>query len=246
MRTIAWVSGGAPSAVAAKLAITDDPETILYYTDPGSEHVDVARFLDDCEAWIGAPIQRVKSPDYVDTWDVWETERFIVGHHGAPCTRELKRRVRFRLEHPTDRQVFGYSIEEQHRVDRFREQNPGTDLWCPLIDRGLTKADCKAIMDRAGIELPAMYRLGYQNANCIGCPKGGMGYWNKIRVDFPLTFLRMAQLEQDLDHAILSDASGPVFLRDLDPNRGNIGDEPGMDCSLLCVLAEDAIAAGES
>lgn len=28
---------------------------------------------------------------------------------------------------------------------------------------------------RAGIELPLMYRMGYDNANCIGCVKGGEG-----------------------------------------------------------------------
>lgn len=30
-----------------------------------------------------------------------------------------------------------------------------------------------------------MYDLGYANNNCIGCVKGGIGYWNKIRIDFP-------------------------------------------------------------
>ena len=30
-----------------------------------------------------------------------------------------------------------------------------------------------------------MYDLGYPNNNCIGCIKGGMGYWNRIRKDFP-------------------------------------------------------------
>ena len=30
--------------------------------------------------------------------------------------------------------------------------------------------------------------MGYNNNNCIGCIKGGMGYWNKIRVDFPEVF----------------------------------------------------------
>ncbi len=33
-----------------------------------------------------------------------------------------------------------------------------------------------------------MYRLGYVNNNWVGGWKGGMGYWNKIRVDFPDVF----------------------------------------------------------
>ena len=35
---------------------------------------------------------------------------------------------------------------------------------------------------------PLMYDLGYPNNNCIGCVKGGMGYWNHIRKDFPEVF----------------------------------------------------------
>ncbi|RML73278.1 hypothetical protein APX70_04692, partial [Pseudomonas syringae pv. maculicola] len=58
----------------------------------------------------------------------------------------------------------------------------------PLIDRGLGKEDCKAMIQRAGIELPVMYRMGYDNANCIGCVKSGEGYFRAIREDFPEQF----------------------------------------------------------
>jgi hypothetical protein len=51
---------------------------------------------------------------------------------------------------------------------------------------------------KAGIEIPAMYKMGYNNNNCIGCVKGGMGYWNKIRKDFPEVFNRMAVIEREV------------------------------------------------
>ena len=42
------------------------------------------------------------------------------------------------------------------------------------------------MLQNAGIELPEMYKLGYQHNNCIGCVKSsGAGYWNKIKIDFP-------------------------------------------------------------
>ena len=50
-----------------------------------------------------------------------------------------------------------------------------------------------------------MYKLGYNNNNCIGCVKGGIGYWNKIRVDFPAEFDRMAELERKIGHAVLKE-----------------------------------------
>ncbi|KAI3478161.1 hypothetical protein L1887_59952 [Cichorium endivia] len=70
--------------------------------------------------------------------------------------------------------VFGYTVEEADRLEDFRDRNPDRPVLAPLIDAGLSKEDCKAMILRAGIELPLMYRMGYDNANCIGC-SGGAG-----------------------------------------------------------------------
>src|SRR5262245_20991036 len=220
-RTIAWFSAGAASAVATKLS----PEAIVVYVDPGSEHPDNRRFLTDVSTWIGRPIETIRSSRYRDTWQVWTERRFLVGPTGALCTAELKKRPRFAFQRPDDRQVFGYTADEQHRANRFRHENPGIELICPLIDRGLTHADCLAIVERAGIELPVMYRLGFGHNNCVGCVKGGMGYWNRIRVHFPDVFDRMAMLEREIGHALHTDDDGPVWLDQLDPDRGS-DDEP--------------------
>lgn len=258
-RTVVWFSAGAPSAVAAKLTIAEGP-CVIAYTDPGSEHPDNARFLDECAEWFGQEVLRLRSDRYADTWQVWGERRYLVGPKGALCTAELKRKVRFKFERPDDRQVFGYTVEERHRADRFREQNPGVDLVTPLIDRGLGKPDCLGIIERAGIRLPAMYQLGYDFNNCVGCVKGGIGYWNKIRVDFPAVFDRMAALEREVGASILREhvcgdacagdrhAGGKVriFLDELDPERGNFATEPTIECSLMCSMAEDEIESASS
>ena len=41
-----------------------------------------------------------------------------------------------------------------------------------------------------------MYELGYNNNNCLGCFKGGMKYWRKIRKNFPDIFQKTAKLER--------------------------------------------------
>jgi 3'-phosphoadenosine 5'-phosphosulfate sulfotransferase (PAPS reductase)/FAD synthetase len=237
-RTVCWFSAGAASAVATKLTVSTYDNAVVAYTDPGSEHPDNQRFIRDCEEWFGQPVIQLRSTRYRDTWDVWNKRRYIIGHQGTLCTVELKKRLRQDFERPDDVQVFGYTAEEAGRVDRFRTANPDVTLSVPLINRGLTKADCLAMVERAGIELPAMYRLGYRNANCVGCPHGGFGYWNKIRRDFPETFDRMAATERDIGHACNKDEAGPVYLDELDPGRGDINDEPTIECSLLCVIAE--------
>lgn len=240
MRTICWFSAGAASAVATKLAMKETDVQIVY-TNPGSEHPDNQRFIKDCERWFGQPIIQLKSERYENTWDVWEKTRFLVGPTGARCTAELKKRLRHKFERPDDIQVFGYTAEEKHRADRFIEQNPGVTLKTPLIERSLTKDDCLAIIDRAGIDMPAMYQLGYRNNNCVGCVKGGMGYWNKLRIDFPEVFDRMSNLERTLGNTVLRDDKGPVWLDELDSSRGNMDKEPNFECSLTCIIAENEI-----
>jgi hypothetical protein len=238
MRHLVWFSAGAASAVATKLVLGEGhDDLVVAYIDPGSEHPDNERFLTDCEEWFDHPVERLCSEKYQDTWQVWEERRYLVGPDGALCTAELKKMPRYAFERSDDIQVFGYTAEEGHRAARFREQNPGVILRAPLIERELSKSDCLALVDRAGIELPIMYQLGYRNNNCVGCVKGGMGYWNKIRVDFPEVFDRMAQLERTLGRSVIRADGEQMFLDELDPERGDHV-EPDMDCSLTCALAE--------
>ena len=154
----------------------------------------------------------------------------------SPCTRKLKKDVRLKFEKPTDIQVFGYTMEEQDRYDRFLDAN-NIDARAPLIDKGLGKVDCLAMLQNAGIELPAMYKLGYHNNNCIGCVKGGKGYWNKIKVDFPDQFNRMAKLERFKKQTVLKD----VYLDELPPEAGNYPQEQEIQCGIFCHMAEEEI-----
>ena len=101
------------------------------------------------------------------------------------------------------------------------------------------------MIDRAGIEVPEMYKMGYQNNNCIGCVKGQQGYWNKIRVDFPDVFHRMSEVERKLDVSINKRYEGKnrirVFLDELDPKAGNILKEPKIECGIICMGEHDLL-----
>lgn len=103
----------------------------------------------------------------------------------------------------------------------------------PLIEHGLTKADAHGIAAQLGLKRPVMYDLGYPNNNCIGCVKGGMGYWNKIRQDFPDVFERRAKEERMLGHSCIKG----VFLDELEPDRGRIDKEIMEDCGISCEIA---------
>lgn len=108
-----------------------------------------------------------------------------------------------------------------------------------MIEKNLSKEDVHGLFERTfNFQRPYMYELGYPNNNCLGCVKGGMGYWNKIRKDFPEVFERRARLEREVGHSILKEKDGtPLFLDSLDPNRGNMDIEVFPERSIMCYLA---------
>ena len=236
-RVICWFSCGDASAVATKLALKKyggTHEVVVARICIDSEHPDNDRFASECSKWFGAPIIELRSPDYVDTWAVWEKRKFIAGPKGAPCTGLLKKAVRYEFQRPDDIHIFGYTAEEEGRAKRFVETNFEIAAELPLIEAKLRKPDCHALVRAAGIVLPAMYLLGFMNNNCIGCPKGGAGYWNMIRRHFPDVFWRMARLSRELGARLVRQDGVRIFLDELRPETGRQQDEPTIECSPFC------------
>ncbi|MBA1192811.1 hypothetical protein G7007_08055 [Pseudomonas entomophila] len=249
-RIVCQFSCGAASAVATKLALaeyssTHDVQIVNAFL--ANEHEDNRRFAQDCEAWFGQPITVLRDEKYgANVLEVFRRERYMKGRTGAPCTKILKRRLLDNWKQPGDVMVFGYTAEEADRLDDFRERNPERPVIAPLIERGLGKEDCKAMIQRAGIELPLMYRMGYENANCIGCVKGGEGYFRAIREDFPVQFEALCVIQDDL-------GPGSYLFRNRHTNvrfsLRDLGDGPARrneklpSCSFFCEMAEADIIA---
>ena len=234
-RTVGWFSCGAASAVAVKLT-----RAMPVYCDTEAEHPDNVRFLTDCERWFDRKVERLKSTRYADTWDVWQKRRYLAGVEGALCTIELKVMPRLAFQRPDDEHVFGYTADalDVARAERLRANYPELSIHTPLIERGLTKAACLDIVQRAGIVLPPLYAMGFHNNNCIPCVKAtSPAYWALIRRQFPEKFARMAKLSRELD----------VRLCRIDDERRFIDEIPAdhpttnpiqPSCDFLCHIAE--------
>ena len=236
-RIVSWFSCGAASAVATKLMLQEENPVTIAYCYVKEEHDDNMRFLRDCEKWFNQDIIILKNEKYNGSCHEVFKKQFFNTPHGSPCTTELKRKVRLKFQEPNDIIVFGYTAEEEERLNTFIDRNPETHVRAPLVEQGITKEDVLAMIERADIELPVMYKLGYEHNNCVGCVKGGMGYWNKIRVDLPNEFNDYAKLERERGYTILKDRSGPIYLDELDPKRGRMSDEPKIQCGILCESA---------
>ncbi len=230
---VSWFSAGVSSFIATYLE-KDNVDKIIY-THIDDQHEDTMRFLKDCEKAIGKEIEILQSP-YKTVNDVIRQFRFINSPYGARCTDILKRRVRkeWEYEHRNESltYIWGYDIEERRRAERLLESMPQFKHKFPLIEKQLTKDDCHGILRGLGIKRPMMYELGYRNNNCIGCVKGGMGYWNKIRKDFPEVFAERAKLEREIEATCIKG----IYLDELEPDRGRIEDEVMDECSIICQI----------
>jgi 3'-phosphoadenosine 5'-phosphosulfate sulfotransferase (PAPS reductase)/FAD synthetase len=205
-KIIAWWSGGVTSAVACKLAIDlygkDNVEVI--FIDTKNEHPDTYRFKTDCQKWYGVLIGSITGlgNKYKSIEDVWIKHKSLNVANGAICSGTLKRDVRKKWQKDKEykHQVFGFDVDEPKRARSMKLNNPDVKAIFPLLMYGLSKKDCIKMIEDDGIEVPEMYKLGFHNNNCFktGCVQGGIGYWQKMKRDFPDKFDKMADMEHKL------------------------------------------------
>ena len=242
-RVVVWVSAGAPSAVAAKMIIRKYAaihEIVLAYCETGMEHPDNERFLGDLTRWTNHPVTHLRSEKYADTWEVWERKRYLAGIKGAPCTTELKIIPRVAFQRVDDIHVFGYTKDanDMRRAKSLREHFFELTIETPLIDAGLNRAGCLAIIERAGIELPALYALGYPNNNCIACVKAtSPAYWALVRKTHPETFYRLAELARELGARLCRLDGERAFIDEI-PEDHPTTNPKAPACDFLCAIAE--------
>jgi len=239
--TVAWFSGGVSSAVAVKLAAQNIDQ--IFYIHIDDQHEDTMRFVKDCEEWFGKPVEIMHS-QYRSVENACLGAGWVNGPHGAHCTLSLKQRPRKEWERQQTRPlryVWGMDADETDRCSRLCDAMPKQEHIFPLVEGGLSKKDAHKVLRASGIRRPAMYDLGYHNNNCVGCVKGGMGYWNKIREDFPDVFANRAAMERKIGGTCIKD----VYLDELEPDRGRHAPPICDDCGIFCEIIALAKAREE-
>lgn len=239
---VVWFSCGAASAVAAKKTIEKygHNNTIRVVNNPiKEEHQDNQRFLRDVQDWIGVKIEFSLNSKYpsASCIDVWEQRKFMSGPHGAPCTLELKKKARQEWEsvNKHDHIVLGFTADEKKRHDRF-VLTERSNVIPVLIDDGITKGDCYRIISDAGLRLPEIYKLGFPNANCIGCVKAGSAtYWNHVRATFPDVFDDRAEMSRRIGAKLAWYKGKRIFLDELPLDAvGQPMKNMDFECGLFC------------
>lgn len=237
-RVLVWFSCGAASACAAKLTLAKYEASrtveIVNCDTLNDEHPDNARFMRDVERWLGVKVKQIRSSLYGTVDEVNEGTRYMSGPDGARCTTELKKKPRQAYQWAEDLHVWGYTADEPKRIEDFEWNNPELQCEWVLRDAGMTKDDCHAMIAEAGIEQAAMYRLGYEHNNCLGCEKAtSPAYWNKIRRDFPAVFALRAERSRELGVRLVRVKGVRMFLDELPADENEVVMED-LSCGPAC------------
>jgi len=236
-----WFSCGAASAVAAYLTVKQygDRCNVRLLNNPvAEEDDDNRRFLKDVQLWVGKEIESVTNSKYpsASAEEVWKKRKYMSGVAGAPCTIELKKeaRVEWERNNTWHHCVLGFTVEEKKRHDRFVLTE--RQLLPVLIENNFNKQDCIDFITDHGIEPPRMYKLGYPNANCIGCVKAtGVTYWNHVRRVHPEIFKRRAEQSREIGAKLVRYKGERIYLDELPKDaKGQSLKSMDIDCGSFC------------
>lgn len=241
-----WFSCGAASAVALQLTLKKHREkndVHAIYNPVINEDEDNLRFLHDVEKWLDIKVEFAINPKFpsCDINDTFKrkdgTYSFMSGPKGAPCTIKLKKKARQHWEkiNKPDWHVLGFDMDEINRASRFKLTERRNSFF-PLIDAKYTKQDCVDVLINNSIKVPRMYKLGYPNANCIGCVKASNPtYWNKVRETHPEIFDQRAKASRECGARLVRVKGERIFLDELDPDaRGLPLKSMSIDCGIFC------------
>lgn len=204
-KNIVFYSGGKGSFVAAKRVIEKHGKdnVILLFSDTKIEHEDLYRFLDETGEFLGVEVTTIE--DGRTPWQVFKDAKYIGGTRGARCSIELKRLVaRKWIEERFEKDEvvlhFGIDVFEKERTKGIGRQWQDYDCQYPLMWQPW--ATYSTVIDevkKSGIEMPAMYLLGFSHNNCGGfCVKAGLSHYANVLKTMPEKYLQYEKEEAEV------------------------------------------------
>lgn len=226
MKHLVNVSGGAGSAVALFRVIEryGRENVSARLADTNSEHPDLYRFVDDVEREAGIEITRLDN-DGKTIWDIFETELAWTNSQSGGCLAawHLKKMPldahALSLSQPSELTIhIGFSIDEDDRIQRIRENNPEWNFDFPLCwERPLLRCDVLNELRKRDIAECSVYRDGYPHSNCLkwNCIKSGIGQWLGVLQDNRAGYLDAEEREQRVLARMVEKGRQPrTILRD--------------------------------
>ena len=212
-------SGGVSSAWCAGWALRTYPkdDIVLLWHDTKEEHPDTIRFIREMSSALDISV--TECSDGRSVTQVFRDEGFLGNNQNAMCSRVLKQLpgakfVSSAIERGCDVvKVVGMSAKEPRRVERqvALAANGGFAVRFPLIETATTKQQAFDWCLSMGVKPSAMYCWA-EHANCVGCVKGGMAYWQAVAEHAPDVYAQRVALEEEFGHGILRGGDREHYL----------------------------------
>jgi len=167
VRHILSISGGKDSSALA-VYMRDRVATMEYvFCDTAKELDETYEYIDRLEAYLGAPIVRLRQSD--DAFDdlLQQRRNFLPSPQMRWCTELLKIRP---FEHyvGSDRVVSYIGLRADEDRKGYISSKPNISARYPFREDGITKADVHRILQDAGLGLPEYYRWR-SRSGCFFC-----------------------------------------------------------------------------
>lgn len=103
----------------------------------------------------------------------------------------------------------GIDWTEIHRCEAIKKNWAPYTVEFPMCDKPyLTKIDMQKELEKIGIEIPRLYKMGFSHNNCGGfCCKAGQGHWANVLETMPEKFKEYEEKEQEIIKYIGKDVS---------------------------------------
>ncbi|HLG26516.1 MAG TPA: hypothetical protein VI423_01890 [Paenisporosarcina sp.] len=214
MKHIVFYSGGIGSWMTAKRVIAQHGKenVILLFTDTLIEDEDLYRFINETVKEMDVQYEYIA--DGRTPWEVFKDVKYLGNSRLAQCSHVLKQK-------PADKWIkanykpdecllyLGIDWSEAHRVKSpTKNWLPYTVLFPMCEEPYLTKQDMLDELQRLGIEIPKLYKLGFSHNNCGGgCVRAGQGHFVNLLKQLPFVYQEWEVNEQQMRDFLDKDVS---------------------------------------
>lgn len=203
---IVSLSGGKDSTAMLLMMLEKGMQVdCILFCDTGLEFPGMYKHLDKLEKYIGRPITRVRADHDFEYYFKDQpikrkrTDRFIARFGAIPngygwagprmrwCTSRLKDQPRDKFLQPLREkydviEYIGIAADEQYRLERQRNQKE--NAVHPLVDWGITEADCLKYCYDHGFDWDGLY-VYFKRVSCWCCPLQGVAELRQLYKYFP-------------------------------------------------------------
>ena len=202
MHHIVFYSSGISSLFVARFLAAKGVDILLVFADTKLEHPSNYRFLEQSIKQLGCKCTKLQ--DGRNIFELWHDKRAIANNRMPFCSIELKSKVckKYITDNyqPSDCILyFGISSDEEKRTAKIKANWHPYQCDFPLLNLDIPKSAMIKLAESEGLEMPLMYKLGFNHANCSGaCVRAGKKQWLELLEKLPEVYQQWENEEEKM------------------------------------------------